>query len=125
MTTAEVANRWVSLCRENKNVEAIHELYANRVLSAEPDEVPDKQMISKEAIRQREIQFREIVEKFHEIEISDPIVRENHFSCGMTQDVTIEGPGRVKLEQICVYKVENGKIIEEEFFFTPIRIGHE
>ena len=37
LTTQEVANRLVSLCREGKFVDAIQELYAPLVVSIEPD----------------------------------------------------------------------------------------
>ncbi|MEM7382685.1 MAG: SnoaL-like domain-containing protein [Bacteroidota bacterium] len=38
----------------------------------------------------------------------------------MEMDVTFKGAPRTKMSEICLYKVENGKIVWEEFFFTPM-----
>ena len=55
--------------------------------------------------------------EFHSSEIGDPIVGDNHFSCIMTSDVTFKEGGRVNFSEVCVYKVEDGKIVLEQFFY--------
>jgi len=35
----------------------------------------------------------------------------------MGMDVTMKGMGRVKMEEVCVYKVKDGKVVSEQFFF--------
>jgi hypothetical protein len=35
----------------------------------------------------------------------------------MGMEVTMKGAGRVDMHEICVYKVENGKIVKEQFFY--------
>jgi len=32
-------------------------------------------------------------------------------------DATMKGMGRMKLEEICVFEVKDGKIISEQFFY--------
>jgi hypothetical protein len=34
----------------------------------------------------------------------------------LSMDVTMKGRGRMKLEEVCVYEVKNGKIASEQFF---------
>ena len=47
----------------------------------------------------------------------DPIVAGNYFSVAMGMDATMKVAGRVKMDEICVYEVKEGKISKEQFFF--------
>jgi len=44
------------------------------------------------------------------------------FFCTMKMDATIKGGFRNTLNEICLYKVEDGKILREEFFYTHARV---
>jgi hypothetical protein len=35
----------------------------------------------------------------------------------MGMDVTMKGMGRMKMDEVAVYEVKNGKIVKEQFFF--------
>jgi ketosteroid isomerase-like protein len=35
----------------------------------------------------------------------------------MTLDVTHKGRGRTKLDEICLFRVRDGKIVREKFFY--------
>jgi hypothetical protein len=50
------------------------------------------------------------------MEISEPLVKGKSFRIGWTIDATMKAMGRSKLEEVCVYQVENGKIVMEQFF---------
>jgi len=52
------------------------------------------------------------------LEISDPIVAENFFSCTMNLDVTYKGAPRSQTSEVCVYEVQEGKIVKEQFFYS-------
>lgn len=120
MNTQEVANKLVALCRENKNMEAINSLYADNIISLEPAGAPEERIEGLAAVRAKTTQFFEQVEAFHGGSVSDPIVAGNHFSVSMGMDVTFKGQGRVNINEICVYEVENGKIVKEQFFFPVV-----
>lgn len=120
MTTQEVANKLVGLCREGKFEDAVKELYAPNIVSVEPDGAPVKRIEGIEGVIQKGIQFNEMVEEMHGMEISDPVVASNFFSCSMKMDVTFKGAPRSTMEEVCLYKVDGGKIVYEEFFFTPM-----
>jgi hypothetical protein len=119
MTTQEVANRLVELCRMGQFIEAIEELYHEDILSIEPEGNPIGTVSGIETVKQKTRQFNEMVEEHHGGEISDPMVAENFFSVSMKMDVTFKGAPRNVMEEICVYNVQDGKIVKEQFFFTP------
>lgn len=48
---------------------------------------------------------------------STPVVGGTHFSVGMGMDVTMKGMGRIKMDEVCVYEVKEGKITKEQFFY--------
>jgi ketosteroid isomerase-like protein len=69
------------------------------------------------AIRQKGKQFEEMVEEMHGGYSSDPLVTGNHFAVAMGMDVTMKGAGRVKMDEIALYEVKDGKIVKEQFFY--------
>lgn len=120
MTTQEVANRLVELCREGKHAQVVEELYSPDIVSVEPEGMPNRIVKGLEGIAQKGAQFESMLEKINSSFISDPIVAENFFSCTMLMNVQMKGvPVAVDMDEICVYTVNNGKIVREEFFYTP------
>jgi hypothetical protein len=118
MTTTEVANRLGELCRRGKIHETLTELYADDAIGIEPnDSMGPRQQNGLPAIIDKGKMFDSILEKFHGSTISDPLVTGNHFSISWLLDATMKGRGRIKMEEICVYKLEKGKIVHEQFFF--------
>lgn len=117
MTTKEVAERLTELCNQGQNAQAIEELYADNVVSVEPKGAPMELCEGKEAVKAKTEGFMGSVEEFHSAFYSDPVVGANHFAISMGMDITFKGQGRMKMEEIGVYQVENGKITREEFFF--------
>ena len=120
MTTQEVANRLVALCREGKFEEAVRELYAPDIISIEPEGTPNRIVQGLEAIAAKSSKFESMIEKTYKSSISDPIVAENFFSFGMYMNVQMKGvPVPIDMDEVCVYNVKDGKIVKEEFFYTP------
>ncbi|MEM9364234.1 MAG: nuclear transport factor 2 family protein [Bacteroidota bacterium] len=119
MTTQEVANRLVDLCRQGLFMDAIKELYSQDIVSIEPDGSPMKEVKGLDAVLQKTEHFNTMVEETHGGEISNPLVADNFFSCTIKMDVTFKGAPRTIMEEVCIYKVKNGKIVYEEFFYTP------
>ena len=117
MTTAEIAQRLVSLCREQQWEKAQRELYSENAVSIEPYESP---MAAKETkglagILEKGRRFVGAVETMHSLKVSDPIIATNSFACSMHLDVTMKGQGRMQMAELCVYEVEGGKIVLERF----------
>lgn len=119
MTTTEVANRLVSLCREGKTQQAVEELYGDNIVSLEPEgsQMPKAEGI--DAIKAKGAQFAETVSEWHGSNTSDPIVAGDFFTVQMDMDVTFKEIGRIQMNELCVYQVADGKIVQEQFFYTP------
>ncbi|MGI9531219.1 SnoaL-like domain-containing protein [Lutimonas sp.] len=120
MSTQEVASKLVAYCRQGQHEEAMKDLYSKDIVSIEPKGAPVEEIRGIEAVIQKSKQFGEMVETMHGMEVSDPCVAENFFSCSMKMDVTYKGAPRMTMEEICLYQVSDGKIIREEFFYTPM-----
>ena len=117
MTTQEVANRLVELCRKGQVLEAEQELYADNVTSTEPEHSPNKSAKGKADVLAKGKAFAEMIEERHDGYFGDPIVGGNYFSFAGMLDATMKGMGRMKLEEICVFGVKDGKVISENFFY--------
>jgi len=117
MNTQQVANRLVEMCRQGQNLEAINELYAENVTSREMPGMPDDVVSGKNNVHQKSEDWLASVEEFHSGEISEPIVAGNHFTVKMDFDVTFKERGRQKMEEVCVFQVQEGKIVQEQFFY--------
>jgi limonene-1,2-epoxide hydrolase len=120
MTTQEVANRLSELFKENKWSEAQEELFSEDAESIEPPGVQGLQTVKGlDAIRKKGEEFNNMVEEIHGGYAGEPIVAGNHIALAMGLDATMKGMGRMKMDEICVYEVKDGKIVKEQFFFNP------
>ena len=117
MTTQQVANRLVELCRKGQITEAMQELYADTIVCTEPAHAPLKSASGKKAVAEKGAQFAAMIEQRHGGSFGDPIVAGRYFSVVMVLDATFKGQGRQILEEVCVYEVKDGKIVSEQFFF--------
>lgn len=118
MTTQEVANRMNELFKENKWNEVQDELYAENAVSIEPPSsqgLPTVEGLA--AIRKKGEDFNNMIEEMHGGWSSEPIVAGNFISVGMGMDITMKGAGRMKMDEIAVYEVKDGKIVKELFFY--------
>ena len=117
MTTKEIADRLVALCREAKYEQAQKELYSPDAVSIEPEATPAFDKVTKglPAIIAKGHKFEAMVETMHSNVVSEPIVAQGSFACLMSMDITMKGQGRMKMSELCLYKVKDGKIISEEF----------
>ena len=118
MTTTEVANKLVELYRHGK-IDEVHEtLFAENVQSIEASEMMGpKAVTGLAAIKEKSVAFQAGVEEFHSATISDPIVAGNSFAITWAMDATFKGRGRMTIEEVCAYKVKDGKITVEQFFY--------
>lgn len=120
MTTQEVAEKLVTLCREGKYDVVYSELFSQEASSIEPEGTYWGTKKGMEAIYAKGKEWNQMVEEFISGEVGDPIVADNYFAVVMKMEVKIKGAAASeKMEEICLYHVENGKIMSEQFFYTP------
>jgi ketosteroid isomerase-like protein len=118
MTTAAVANRFNELAANGQWDQIQNELFADNAVSIEPENSPGMKSVEGiEAIRQKGKQFGEMVEEMHGGYTRPAQVAGNHFAVAMGMDVTMKGQGRMKMDEIAVYEVKDGKIVKEQFFY--------
>lgn len=121
MTTQEVANQLVQMCREAKYEEIYQTLFSPEILSKEPEGAMWLEARGLEQLAEKGKNWNEMVDEFIEGTVSDPIVAGDHFACTMKSKVKFKGaPEAVDMDEVCVYKVENGKVVLEQFFYTPM-----
>lgn len=57
------------------------------------------------------------IEAAHKRYTTEPVVGGNHFAAGREVDITVNGIGRIQLNEIMLYEVKDGQIISEQFFY--------
>lgn len=118
MTAREVADRMSELFKENKWDQVQDELYSDDCESIEPAHAPGlKSAKGREALKQKGKAFQEMIEEMHGGWVSELLVGGNFITCAMGLDVTMKGMGRIKMDEVCVYEVRDGKVVKEQFFF--------
>ena len=118
MSTTEIANHLVELCTKGEFEAAQKELFADDAVSIEPYSTPEFQQETKglDGIIEKGKKWATMVEEYHGMKVSQPLVSDNSFAVTMWMDVTMKGKGRMAMTELCVYHVKDGKIISEQFF---------
>ncbi|MFT3933193.1 MAG: nuclear transport factor 2 family protein [Chitinophagaceae bacterium] len=118
MTTQEIANRLVVLCRQGHFETAQKELFSEEAISIEPYATPafEKETKGLSAIFSKGKKFEDMVQEYHKIEVSEPLIVINSFACTLRMELTMKKDGHMDMTELCVYSVKDGKIIKEEFF---------
>lgn len=121
MTTQQVADRYYELAKQNKWIEIQDEMYSQDIVNKEPEHalamgIPT---LTKglDAVRAKGEARRAMMEALHSQKCSKPLVGGKYFSVYMSREVTFKGKPRMKLEEIAVFEVVEGKIVLEQFFY--------
>jgi hypothetical protein len=120
MTTQEVADQLVKLCKEGKFSEAVATLYANDIVSMEAGAPPGGSRESKglDAVKAKG-KWWEANHEVHSSTVEGPLVAGSHFATTFKLDVTFKPENkRFHMEEVAVYKVKDGKVVYEEFFYN-------
>ncbi len=118
MTTQQMADRnLVELCRKGQIFQAQEELYGDNIVCMEPAHSPTPLTKGKEAVLAKGKIFAGMMEERHGGHFGDPVVNGNFFCVPTMIDATLKGRGRMKLEEISMYEVKDGKIVFEQFFY--------
>jgi len=120
MTTKEVADTLVKHCSEGKFEEAMKALYSNDIVSMEAGAPPGQSRESKGiAAVKAKGEWWVANHDVHSLKVEGPLVAGSHFSVAFKMEVTFKPEKRrFSMEEIAVYKVADGKIVYEEFFYN-------
>jgi hypothetical protein len=118
MSTQQIAARLAELCNKGEFETAQKELFANDAVSIEQNESPGfpKETKGLQSIIQKGHHWASSIEQVHGCSASKPLVAGSAIAMTLAMDVTMKERGRMKLEEVCVYEVKDGKIASERFF---------
>ena len=119
MSTLEIANKLADLCRQGKNDEAVATLFAADAVSVEAIAMAGTQQEAKglAAIKAKGDWWR-ANHDVHSASVTGPWPHGNRFVVGFQYDVTNKPSGkRMKMDEVGLFTVRNGKIVREEFFY--------
>lgn len=105
-----------SLILARRHQEAFEKFYAEDCVMQENDEPPTR---GKEANREREKKFFAMLVEFHSIELESSAVGDGVSFSEWRNEMTLEGIGRVKTEQVSVRRWRDGQIVNERFYYKP------
>jgi hypothetical protein len=118
LTTQQVAARFNELAQGEKWFEIQDELFDDHVRSVEPANSPYlPNAEGKAVVRKKAEDWVKRITAAHTLTTTEPIVSNNHFVVGRVMDTTVEGFGRVLINEIMLYEVQDGKIVLEQFFY--------
>lgn len=123
MDPKEVGEKLVALCREGKNLEAVDTLYGADIVSVEAMSTPEMpaEMRGIEAVRGKNQWWLDNHE-IHSASAEGPYPHGEKFAVKYAYDVTAKaGPmagNRMKMDEVAVYTVRDGKIVREEFYYS-------
>ena len=120
LTTQDIANRFYQLAQEGNWDQIQEELYSDDAQSIEPAHAAAQGLQNvqgREGLKKKADAFNSTVEQMHGGYTGKPIVAGNFFAVAMGMDATMKGTGRMKMDEIALYEVNDGKIVKEQFFF--------
>ena len=95
------------------------ELFSSDVESIEPGFAPLPHAKGIEQVKAKANMFGGNIKELHSKAVSDQvIVTGKYISLGMAFDFTAQDGSRHQMDEIVVYKVADGKIISEQFFYS-------
>ena len=119
MTTSEVANKFVMLCKEGKNFEVMQTLYDEDIVSVEAArrQTGSFETAGKAAVIEKSVQWAGAHE-IHGATVDGPYLLGDRFGVLFEFDVTPKATGaRGKNREIALYTVRDGLIVREEFLY--------
>jgi ketosteroid isomerase-like protein len=120
MKTMEIANELVALCRQGKNHDALNKLFAEDIVSVEAGAPPGMQRETKGlAGVKAKGEWWSANHEVHSANVSGPWPHDDRFVVGFQYEVTNKPSGqRMKMDEVGLYTVKDGKIVREEFFYS-------
>ena len=117
MSTQDIANDLVALCKAGKFDEAGEKYWADDVLSVEAAPGDMAQIRGKDGVRGKG-EWWASAHEVHSTEVEGPYVNGDQFVVRFKMDLTQKESGdRIQMDEVGVYTIKNGKIAEERFFY--------
>src|SRR2546428_216043 len=118
MTSKDIGQQLVDLCKAGNNLDAIKSLYADNIVSMEAGAPPGQSVETNglAACLARSKQFAETTE-IHSRNVEGPFPHGDRFAVIFDMDLTRD-KRRFQMKEIALYTVKGDKIVREEFFYS-------
>lgn len=117
VSTREIADELVALCKQGQNIAAIDKFYAPNVVSLEVQD-PMREVHGIEAVKGKNQWWMENHE-VHGAAAAGPWVNGDNFIVEFKYDITPKATGqRFQMHEYAYFTVEGGKIVKEQFFYN-------
>ena len=119
MTTKEVADGLVKFCSQGKFEEAMT-FYSTDIVSVEAGAPPEQSREARglPAVKAKS-EWWNANHEVHSATVEGPLVAGSHFAVVFKLDVTFKPQAkRFQMEEVAIYKVKDGQIVYEEFFYN-------
>jgi hypothetical protein len=115
-TIHEIANGLKEMLSERKFVEAYQLLFSDDAESIDPLNTSGQPLKGLTTLLDREKDFLSRIAAINKISLSDPIIAGSYFTFSLKMAFEVQNQGHMEVEEICLYKVKDGKIISQQFF---------
>jgi ketosteroid isomerase-like protein len=117
MTTADLAKAFTELLKTGQHEEAAQKFNSPDIVSLEAMEGPMARVQGTAAVKAKSDWFYNAHE-IHSASAEGPFVNGDQFSVLFNMDVTTKETGqRMAMQEVGLYTVKDGKIVEEKFFY--------
>ncbi|SEA10490.1 nuclear transport factor 2 family protein [Rubrimonas cliftonensis] len=116
MTIHEIARAFTAACAEGRDADA-QAFWADDVVSVEAMSGPMARAEGREALLAKARWWHENHE-IHGVTVEGPWPNGDQFAVKFWMDVTPKGAARMQMDEIGLYTVRDGRIVEERFFYV-------
>jgi ketosteroid isomerase-like protein len=116
MTTQEIAQAFTDLCKKGELDAAGKQFWSDDIVSCEPMPGDMSEVKGRAAVEAKGAWWYANNE-VHRITTEGPYVHGHQFVVRFTMDITPKGGERIQADEVAVYTVQEGKIVEERFFY--------
>lgn len=117
MTSKELAQAFTQMCKDGKFEEAGKRFWSDDIVSCEPME-GEMARIKGRAGVEKKGEWWYANHDVHKVDVQGPYVHGDQFVVRFTMDMTPKGGKRMNVDEVGLYTVKDGKIVEERFFFN-------
>ena len=116
MSTADIAKQFTDALKAG-NFDAAERLWSDDIVSYDAQEGPMREMRGRAAVHGK-AEWWNANHDIHAFETEGPYVNGDYFALKFKIDVTQKETGnRIQMEEIGLYTVRDGKVVEERFMY--------
>jgi hypothetical protein len=115
MNTPELAKAFTDMCAKGELEAAGKKFWSDDIVSREPMTGDMAELKGRKAVEGKN-QWWNANHEVHDLKVEGPYVHGDQFVVRFELDVTPKGEKRIHLDEVGLYTVQNGRIVEESFF---------